>query len=597
MRQVCFGGALLVAAVCLAYHGILSYPFYFDDVPAIVDNPTIRNLSRLGEVLSPPANGTAVTGRPLVNLSFALNYALGGLAPAGYHAFNLALHAAAALALFGLLRHTLRRQVLAARFGTYATPLAFVAALLWAVHPLQTESVTCVAQRTELLVGFFYLLTLYAFARGAGSARSALWLGLSLAACFLGMASKEVMVSAPLLVFIYDRTFVAGSFRAAWSARWKFYLGLAASWFLLAALVLSAGGGRGAAAGFGRGMSSWHYLLKQCEAIVHYIRLAIWPDPLVVDYGVDVVERLSAVLPQALVLVAALGLTLFALGKRPALGFVGLWFFAILAPSSSVVPLVAQTMAEHRMYLPLAALTTLVVLGAYVAFDRRTLPIALATALALGVVTVGRNQDYRTELTLWSVTVAQRPQSPRAHANLGVVLLQSGATAAAVHHLDEAVRLQPDYPDARQNLGTGLLLLGRVDEAVAQFEQLLRLTPSSGEAHSNLGLALLQAGRLEPAVAHGREAVRLLPASPETHYNFATTLAAAGQPAEALGEFDTALRVAPGHGMAHFGRGRALLALGRGSEASAALERAVALLPGFIPAREALAEARAAARP
>lgn len=585
-------GAILVAAVLAAYHGIFSFPLYFDDVPAIIENATIRHLSDLGAVFSPPANGNAVTGRPLVNFSFALNYALGGTAPEGYHAFNLALHAATALALFGLIRRTFLLPALTGRHGRHETPLAFVAALAWAVHPLQSESVTCIAQRTELLVGLCYILTLYCFVRSIDSARPGPWPAFATAACFLGMASKEVMVSAPLLVLLYDRTFVAGTFATALRLRWKLYASLAVSWVLLAALVLGAGGARGAAAGFGLGVTPWNYLLKQCEAIVHYMGLAAWPDPLVVDYGVDVVEHLSAVLPQALALVALFGVTVFAVWKNRPLGFLGLSFFALLAPSSSVVPLVSQTMAEHRMYLPLAVLTILAVLGCHALAGKRSLLLPLAVAFAFGAVTVRRNRDYRTEISLWSVTVAQRPQNPRAHANLGVALLKNGAVAESVPHFAEAVRLMSDYPDARQNLATALLMTGRVPEAIAQFEQLLRLTPRSGEAHSNLGLALLQAGRADEAVAHGREAVHLLPGSAEAHYNLAGTLAAAGHPADATVEFEAALRLQPAHGMAHFGLGQALVATARMPEAIVHFERAVSLLPEFAPARTALTAAR-----
>ncbi|MCX6956276.1 MAG: tetratricopeptide repeat protein [Verrucomicrobia bacterium] len=590
-RSLLLAGGFLTFAVVAAYHRVLPFPLYFDDVPAIVENETIRHLGRLDKVLSPPLNGSAVTGRPLINLSFALNHALGGTAPAGYHAVNLALHAASTLLLFGLVRRSLRLPALVARFGRDSTTLALATALLWAVHPLQTESVTCIAQRTELLVGLFYLLTLYALVRGVAGERPGPWPALGVAACFLGMASKEVMVSAPLLVLVYDRAFVAGSFRAAWLARRHFYLGLAASWLLLVALLVATGGARGAAAGFGLGVTGWSYLLKQCEAIVHYVRLAFWPSPLVVDYGADVVGGPAAVLPQALALLVIFGLTLVGLWKNARLAFVGLWFFAILAPSSSVVPLVAQTMAEHRMYLPLAALVTLAVLGCYAAAGKRGLLLPLGVAFAFGGLTLRRNDDYRSEISLWSVTATQRPFNPRAHANLGAALLKTGAVAEAVRHLAEAVRLKSDYADASQNLATGLLLLGRVDDAIAEFHRLLALTPSSGEAHSNLGLALLQAGRTAEALVHGRAAVRLLPDAANTRYNFAVTLAATGHPAEAVREFEAVLRLEPAHGMAHFGLGRALLTLSRQPEALTHLERAVRLLPGFAPAREALAAA------
>ena len=159
--------AAITLATLAAYHGSFSVPFFFDDTNAVVDNPTIRHLAHIGDVLSPPNDGGGVTGRPMVNLSLALNYALGGTAAPGYHALNLLLHALAGLTLFGLVRRTLLLPAWHDRFGAGALPVAFVAALWWTVHPLQTESVTCVVQRTELLVGLFYLLTFYCLARGS----------------------------------------------------------------------------------------------------------------------------------------------------------------------------------------------------------------------------------------------------------------------------------------------------------------------------------------------------------------------------------------------------------------------------------------------
>jgi protein O-mannosyl-transferase len=177
-------------------------------------------------------------GRPVVNLSLALNYALGGSNVWGYHALNLAIHIIlAGLTLFGVVRRTLLRPALRERFSPSAARLALVVAVLWTAHPLQTEAVTYVSQRCESLMGLFYLLTLYCFVRGADSQRCGWWFTLSVVACLLGMATKEVMVTAPLLVLLYDRTFVTGSFRKAWTRHRRLYLSLAGTWLLLGYLM------------------------------------------------------------------------------------------------------------------------------------------------------------------------------------------------------------------------------------------------------------------------------------------------------------------------------------------------------------------------
>ncbi len=282
-------GLAVAAAVLLAHGGSLRVPFFFDDTEAIVNNPTIRSLARIGDVLSPPAGGSGVTGRPVVNLTLAIDHAFGGLDPRGYHATNLLLHATAALLLLGVVRRTLLTPALRGRFGAVATPLALAVGLLWGTHPLQVESVACVIQRTELLGGLFLLLTLYGFVRSLADPQRRRWPVVTVAASVLGMASKEIMVAAPLLVLIYDRAFAAGSLRAAWSARWSLHLSLAATWLVLLALLVGMGGTRGSAAGIGLGVPWWAYALKQCDAIPAYLGLALWPHPLVLDYGTDVV--------------------------------------------------------------------------------------------------------------------------------------------------------------------------------------------------------------------------------------------------------------------------------------------------------------------
>ncbi|HEY5226971.1 MAG TPA: hypothetical protein VIJ19_00450, partial [Opitutaceae bacterium] len=242
---------LIAAAAAVAYLPSFAAPFVFDDVPAIGGNPTIRHIA---SALRPPAD-TTVSGRPVLNLSLALDYAAGGTAPWVYHATNLAIHILAALALLGIVRRTL---------GPRALPVAFSVALLWAVHPLNTESVTYVIQRGESLMGLLYLATLYFFIRACGSEgnRARLWYALSISSCFLGMGTKEVMASAPLIVLLYDRTFLSGSFASALRTRGKAYLGLAASWILLGYLVLATHGRTGTV-GFGAGISPLDYAQTQ----------------------------------------------------------------------------------------------------------------------------------------------------------------------------------------------------------------------------------------------------------------------------------------------------------------------------------------------
>ena len=348
---------VVVAAGLLAYHNSFTGPFIHDDVPSIGDNPTICHLWPIWRPLSPPhRGGITVEGRPIINLSLAFNYALGGCRVWGYHALNLIIHVLAALTLFGIVRRTLLRPVFRGHFDAAADGLALSAAVLWTVHPLQTESVTYIVQRAESIMGLFYLLTLYCFIRAAESPRPRAWYGLCLSACALGMASKEVMASAPLMVMLFDRTFVSGSLREAWRRRWPWYVALASTWILLGYLLFFTGSfGNALVNAQLRGDSRWAYLLAEPGVMIHYLRLSVWPYPLCFDYfGWPMARTWTGMLLPSLMIAILTAAAVWAWKTNSPWGFLGAWFFLILAPSSSLVPTDSPAY-EHRMYLSLAA--------------------------------------------------------------------------------------------------------------------------------------------------------------------------------------------------------------------------------------------------
>jgi tetratricopeptide (TPR) repeat protein len=587
-RVFVFAIATVVLAAFAAYHNTFSLPFVFDDNIVIVDNTTIRDLHALGTVLGTPHDGSGAAGRPLLNLSFALNYALGGFDVRGYHTLNLFLHTASALLLFALVRRTLLQPALREKFGAHALPIALAVSVLWAVHPLNTESVTCISQRTELLVAFFYLFTLYALVRSADATEPTRWHAVAIASCFLGMASKEVMATFPLVAFLFDRTFLAGSFREAWRRRRGLYVGLMGTWLLLGWLVLRMGGSRGVAAGFGLGVTPWSYALKQCEAIIHYLRLVVWPHPLIVDYGTDVVDNVRDVLPQGLALLALLGLTVYALVRRPMLGFFGAWFFIILGPSSSFIPLVAQTMAEHRMYLPLIAVIVPIVVGAYANFGRWTLGLWLAPAIAFAATSAHRNEVYRTELGMWQETAKQRPTNPRAHLCVGLTLMKLGRDDEAVAPLLEVLLLDPPHTTAHNALGRIFAARGWMEDAIEHFEIALQGNSDRGAIESNMCDALRLAGRLPEALQHGEEAVRAGPKIAVAHGNLGLVLAALGRDAEAIPHYEEALRLDPNLPGTHNNLSVALLNVGRLAEARDHLGTALQMSPNMAAAHNTL---------
>lgn len=535
-------------AVFAAYSNVLNAPFLFDDQSAIVRNPSIRNLGSW-DIFSAPLKATGATGRPLVNFSLALNYAAGGLNIRGYHLFNIGVHLASTWLLLGLVRRTLLSSKLFEKWGRHALTIAAFTAALWALHPLQTESVACIIQRTELLGGFFLLLTLYCFVRSvqtsAGSAgTNNPWAWGAIGACAFGVTAKEFMAVAPLIVLLYDRTFVAGNFREAWQRRRTFYLGLGASWLILAA-VLSQNPQRNENVGFGLGMSAWDYSLTQCHAILIYFKLSIWPRPLVLDYGTPLITRPGEVWWQAAILITLFGGTIQALWTRPVPGFIGAWFFIILAPSSSFIPLTTQTIAEHRMYLPLIAVLVVVICALWQVSARSMPFVCCLAATAAGMLTWQRNQDYANAISIWSDTAHKAPENHRAHYNLANAFAAAGRFTDAVPSYEAALKLRPNESSIQHNLATVLAQLGRFPEAIMHYQIAVKIDPQAADIHINLATAFAQVGQLEEAIAHYRKAGELEPKAADIHASLAYALQLQGRTAESIQEYRAALQLDP----------------------------------------------------
>lgn len=543
--------AAITVVTVWAYSDSFRGPFIFDDEPSIPGNPTLRRLWPLSTPLTPPVISSTY-GRPLLNLSFALNYAFSERSVWGYHATNLGIHILAALTLLGIVHRTLQRPALAGTFGPAAVPLAGAVAILWALHPLQTMAVTYIVQRAESMAALFFLLTLYAVLRGSTGRRAWAWYAAGAGACLAAALTKETMAPLPIVVLLYDRTFLAGSFRGALGRRWAVYLLLAACWAPLGWLIHS-GGGRNDTAGFAIGVTPWQYALTEAGVIWHYLRLAYWPDVLVLDYGWPLAAWPRAALPAA-GLLALLVATIWALWRKPALGFLGAWFFLTLAVTSSIVP-IKDPAFEQRMFLALAGVVALTVAGGWWLLRALPLrlpaavPIAAAAVLALTLAarTYARNDDYRTAEAIWRATVQSRPENSRARNNLGNALEALGRSQEAVAQFREAIRLRPDYADAHYDLGNSLWRMGRSEEALAEYEEALRIKPNDTDALCNLSVALVSLGRFAEAIDHCRRALQLRPNNAEAHNIWGTALARQRKYQDAAEHFQKALLLRPGY--------------------------------------------------
>lgn len=656
-----WAAAIVVALAVIAVYGrSIHNPFIFDDETTILTNSSITSLSPLVGAaehpgpLNPPAD-MPTSGRPLVNLSFAVNYAMGALNPAGYRIVNIAFHVLNSLLLLTIANRTLQLTCFADRFTTTSRWFALAVAAIWALHPLQTESVAYVTQRTELMVGFFYLATLYCSLRYWSCAppqmtesdrttsqqnssffpRRFLWLALAALACAGGMASKEVMVSAPVVVLLFDRAFVAGSFKNALRRSWPLALALACTWLLLFALNI--GSPRSQSAGFHLDIAATSWWLTQTKVLLLYLKLTAWPSPLLIHYELPLLTTLSDAWMYVVPACALVAGSLFLLWRNHPAGFLAAWFFAILAPTF-VVPIVTETAAERRMYLPLAALVCLLVVGVFALFNnllesrnptaantstvrsvrKSAFASFLLIAVACGAASASHLNLYSSESNLWRQVLSYYPEDFTAHCNLGRLLIDSNHIPEAIAELEKSVAIKPtfylgfnnlgvamiharrfpeaegylkdaiylcpNYAQAYQNLGNAYLKMGRHAEAIAQLEKSLQLKPNDAEAHNNLGVALAESNQLSAAVEQFRIAAQLNPIDPKAHVNLAQTLPDLNQSAQAIAEYQAAIRLQPARSDLHSELGILLGKAGRNQKAIEEFERALQIDPHFAQA-------------
>lgn len=515
---------VIILTAWLAYRHSFDGPFIFDDKPAITDNPFVRQLWPLSQAIKAPPQ-TAVTGRPVVSLSLAINHSISGYEVRGYHLFNLFAHMAAALALYGVVRRTLRLRAASTITDVHAAMLAMVVATAWTVHPLASDTVLYVSNRTELLMGLFAFLTLYCSIRSLQGGSRWLWNPLAVIACLLGMLSKESMAALPLLVIAYDWVFSRDSFRTLIRARGRrrgpLYAVLLATWIPLLIIVLS--GARSLSVGFNLGVKWWEYLFTQTQALLIYLKLSVWPDPLSILYDTPVISDFSKAAIPGAVIVLLLLITIVLLCRRHWLGFFGAWYFLILAPSSSVVPLVTELVTERRMYAPLAAIVAMLIIagdGVLAWMEKntglhRTIRAGFAIIAAVAVIGVlawttdRRSDDFDSERLIYEDAVRKAPNSYAAHNNLGLALMSEGRIDGAIEHFQRTIKLNPESAEAFDNLGVAFAITGRFALAQQAFRQAMQFAYDFQRPTVLNDYAYMLATCPDPAIRNGPEAVRM----------------------------------------------------------------------------------------
>jgi Flp pilus assembly protein TadD len=589
------GGGLLVAVTVAAYFPALDNGFIWDDDQYVSANAALRSLDGLRRIWLEP--GAVPQYYPLTFTSFWVEYQLWGLQPFGYHLVNVLLHAINALLLWLVLRRL-------------HLPGAWLAAAIFALHPMQVESVAWITERKNVLAGVFFFSAFLVYlkaeaADGAASPARIRWRPY-LAACalFVGaLLSKTVTCSLPaVLLLVIWRQRGAIDRRAVLRLAPLFAVGL-----VMAAVTVWVERYHVGAQGREFTLSLLERSLVAGRALWFYPWTLVWPDNLAFIYprwSIDVRVWWQYLFPAA-----ALAVIVLLHGARRRIGtgplVAGLCYAGALTPALGLInvyPMRYSFVADHFAYFPIVALIALGTaagtrLVGRVGQARRVVGYAIGALIlvVLALLTARQCGIYRDLRALWTDTLAKNPEAWMAHNNLGTLLQEQDRDFdGAIARYAESLRLNPGNAEAHINLGTALAAKGELEAAVKAYETALRLKPDLPGAHYNLGLALMMKGGAEEAIGHYREALRFRPAYAEAHNNLGVALALQGKLEEAIGHFTQALRFKSNYPSAHNNLGSALQQTGRLEEAIAQFEDAVRLLPTYDQARDNLRAALAA---
>ena len=543
-KTVWLGGTLIVLLTLVAYLPAMRGGFIWNDDSYVTGNQMLRSLAGLGKIWTRP--GATEQYYPLVFTSFWAEYHLWKLQPFGYHFVNVLLHVLNAVLLWRVLR------------GLEIQGAWWIAAI-FALHPVQVESVAWITERKNILSGVFYLLAMLAWFRfrpltASQTAGSQDWrfypLVILLFLCAL--LSKTVTLSLPAVIVLLiwwkgnrvERRdvlalvplFALGTalgFMTMWME--KHHVGAGRDWILsVVQRCLLAG------------RALWFYVGKLC-----------WPHPLTFIYPRWVIDARAwwqYLFPMAALVVP---ITLWLLRRRIGRGplVATLYFEGTLVPALGffdVYPFRYSFVADHFQYLACIGPIALVVsAGAMICrrsagqWDRLVTLAAAAALLMLGVFTWRQGLIYNDPETLWRDTLAKNPDAWMAHNNLGLVLTDQGRVEEAIAEYRASLRIKPDHWGAHYNLANALVAQGKLANAITEYQVVLRAEPNFAPAHDNLGGALAMQGKIAEATAEFVAALRINPDSAEAHNNLGNALLELGKVVEAVAQYREALRLRP----------------------------------------------------
>lgn len=548
----------IVALGAAVYSNALRVPFYFDDVFTIIRNPLIKSLGGIS------ALWRFDPSRFVTYYSFALNYHFGGLQTAGYHVVNIALHLVVSITFFLLLR---RCFLIDGKKDLILERTIFFAALIFLTHPLQTQAVTYISQRSTLLASLFYMLTIYFYLgyRREGQRRTYV---LAILSAAVGLFTKPIVVTLPLALLLCDSFFcgyppkrtlkpllpLLPFFALAMVVPlllvlWKFKI------FDLSYL--------GEMTRETERISRKDYLYTQFNVIMTYVRLLFFPVRQSLDYDFPLAVRFWS-FPTWLSFAAIAAVFSYAvrmLRRQPALSFGIFWFFLTLSLESSVFP-IRDVIFEHRLYLPMAGFAVFAAWGlAALIKDKRLFFITLvAVVTTFAALSYNRNNDWRDPARFHEQMIEYFPNKGRLYNNLGNFYVQQRRFAEAKQIYEQAIAM--DQLKAYNNLANIYTIERDYDKAVATLQEGIARNPNFVEAYYNLGNVYLSFGDIDPEAAFDnfRRALEINPQFPPAIVGMGRVYLTLGDTTKARFFFQSALRIDPGSADAYTGMGDLYLA-------------------------------------
>lgn len=509
IKKTAIAAALVLAVLLPAYWNSFGAAFQFDDYNQINENPYIRDVGNIPRFFTDASIGSdwseyaGLKGyRPLVYTSFALNYAVGSYRVLGYHVFNFVLHFLNCLLVFLLVLSVLKAAGRDRRFLP-----ALAVSLLFAAHPIQTDSVTYISGRAEMLASFFYISAAICFMKyRSDEGRGSLAAGLAAPFLFLlALLSKEMAVSLIAVMAAFDLLFTVpkkGGVRASYRV-WLYYIPFVA---VLAGYVLAKEALQGFVAESALPFGVKEYLMSEAKVLLLYVRLLILPFNQNADYDLPVTKSPDALVAVSVVLVCIALYVLYRVRRKaPEIAFFGLWFFLALAPESTLVP-IPDIAVEYRLYLPSAGFIAALMLPAVRLSGRGLVPkaaaLTISAAALMAVLTFSRDTVWRTDVSFWKDAMRKAPWSDRARANLGKALMDEGRYTEAAREIEIYLNTNHGAQTsfiALDNLGVCYGQAGLTAKAESAFRAAAMIFPDNPEPYENLEWLYKKEGRPDKA--------------------------------------------------------------------------------------------------